>query len=108
PALPIKLEAFRMRLQPDVTNLRPLGRIDHRQSAAAVTNKDSVGVDIDPNVIGVPAQIHLANRRILSTLKQPNGSTADAGNIKRVGRSGVANALRLLQSRNGSNGLLRL
>src|SRR5262245_17560128 len=68
----IELETFRVDTQTNVSDLPGARGVDHRQATAAVSDDDSIGGNIKPNVVRVVSEIDLPRRRVVRPSKQPD------------------------------------
>ncbi len=94
----VELEALGMRLQGNVGELR-LGRgVDHRERAAAIADIDAVRRRVDADVVGIVLEVDASGGRELGAAEEGDGAVPGIGDIERVGRRNIADALRLAQS----------
>src|SRR5947207_3196907 len=87
-----------MRLERDVGNLCPALRVDDRKRALAIPDKHPITRRIDPDIIGVVAQIDAAFARQVFRPQQPHRAIPGIRDIDRVSRRLISDPLRLLQS----------
>ena len=96
----IELKAFRMDRQRDVGRpLESLG-IDYRQTAAAISDQDLVGGVVHTDVVGILAKIDPPGRSIVCSREHAHRTVARVGDVKRVHRGHISEALRFPQSGN--------
>ena len=74
------------------------GRIDQRQSSAAVADHRKPIARVDANIVGIIAERDSARRGKVRGLEQPDRSVARVGDQDDIGTRRIADTLRLAQS----------
>ena len=95
-----ELKTFGMSLQLNLGGLAVGRRVDYRQRATPVTNENSIGRSIDPNIVGVITEFDPSRRCVIRASEQQHRTVTGIGNKKGIARWYIANTLRLLQSGN--------
>jgi len=90
-----------MRVQRDIRDPAASSRVDDGERSVCVTYPDLVGGALDPDVVGIIPKLDLSHGREIRPVKQPHGSVPCIRHDDRIGRGLVADALRLLQARQG-------
>jgi hypothetical protein len=104
----IESEAFRVRGQGYVSHFPLRPGINGRQGATSIPDPHPVGCFLNPNIVGIIAQLDGAKGSQIRALVHPHRSIFPIRDIYRVRRGLVANALWLLQPAKGLHDLASL
>src|SRR5262249_10746262 len=92
------LKAFGMHRQANIAELFLLRDIDGRNGAAAIADQNAISRGIEANVVGIAAQLYPPGRRVIGAVKELHRAIARIGDIDRIRRRHVADALWLCQA----------
>src|SRR5260370_26135023 len=92
----IELETLRMRLEPDIGDLRPALWIYNGERALAITYEYPLPGIVDSDVIGIIAEINPRHERQVFRSQYPHRSIPSVRDVDRIGRRFVGDALGLL------------
>src|SRR5579885_548795 len=95
----IELKALRMPLQLNFPGNLTLGRINSCDGTAAISDINLVRLAIDPDIVGVLAELDPAYGRKIRALEETDRAVTRIRGVKRVARSEISDALRLFQAR---------